>query len=596
MSTRGQRRSTTRPPEGWGRRGRVAALAGILFALAACAPTSTDRPSALLVTLDTTRADALSCYGGPAGLTPNLDALAAEGVLYENAHTVAPVTMTAHASMLTGLYPPRHGVRGNDRWALDERANTLAEQARAAGVQTAASVAAIVLHESFGLAQGFETYAQPEMTQRPGIVAYDERVATQVVDEAVAWLAQRDRSRPFFLWVHLFDPHASYSPPPPFRNVAGDHPAYHGEVAFMDREIGRLVEHLRDDDAWPHLTMVVVGDHGEALGDHGEKTHGVLCQEATMRVPFLLRHPDLARAGERSPEIVSVVDVFPTLADALGLELLDGIDGISLHPGVIPPRYGIYFESYEGFLAYGYSPVAGWLNKHGKYLHSSTPRFFDLDDDPRELHDLLRENAGLVDAARGHIERLVAKPSLPPAQSASSDPETLARLRALGYAALGDVDVEFPHPLAPCDRPSAAEVIELHEECLAGLNAFHAGQLDRAEQILGRVVTEMPRNTAALLFLGQTLVETDRPAEALPLFDRFLRDRPDLAFAHYQRAECLRRSGRAPEAVSAYEDALEREPTGREYYPALIQLLGKLGRTSEAQEWARRMNTLTNRR
>ncbi|MEW6073870.1 MAG: sulfatase [Planctomycetota bacterium] len=232
----------------------------------ACGAGRSEEPSALLITLDTTRWDSLGANGGIPGTTPRLDLLAQESILYDQARTVAPLTTPAHASMLTGLYPSRHTVRDNDVWVLPAEIDTLAELARRKGIQTGALVAALVLHARYGLDQGLEHYGQPELEELKGGRTTVQRPARQVIDDAIAWLAERDRSRPFFLWVHLFDPHAPYEPPPSFRGGALMGNPYQGEVSYMNQEAGRLIDRLRDDGTLEETFVMVVGDHGEALG------------------------------------------------------------------------------------------------------------------------------------------------------------------------------------------------------------------------------------------------------------------------------------------------------------------------------------------
>jgi hypothetical protein len=361
-------------------------------ALAACerAPTT---PSALLITMDTTRADA-RVLGTARGRSPALDALAQRGILYESAHTVAPLTLVAHASMLTGLVPPRHGIRDNGPWLLPQSARTLAEAARERGYRTAAFVAAVVLDRAFGLDQGFETYSGPESSAERASFEVASLPAREVIDRVLAWLDARDRSRPFFLWVHLFDPHQPYDPPPGFMTADLGSDTYLGEIASMDHEIGRLMERLERDGLLATTAILAVGDHGEALGEHGEDTHGFLCYEPTLHVPFLLVRPDGARAGERSRAIVSVADVAPTLAEVMGATLPLDIDGTSLWSGDPPGERGVYFESYMGYLELATSPLAGWLDGSGKYLESSAPEFYRLASDPLEATSDLAARSG----------------------------------------------------------------------------------------------------------------------------------------------------------------------------------------------------------
>ncbi|MCZ6599113.1 MAG: sulfatase, partial [Planctomycetota bacterium] len=387
--------------------------------------------SALLITLDTTRYDALGCTGGPPGVSPNLDALAAEGVLYEQARTVCPLTMPAHASIFTGLYPLRHTVHMNSMLALPSSAHTLAERASQRGFQTAAFIAAVVLADDFGLAQGFERYDQPAppLVQREEI-HYDRRPANEVADDAIAWLAERDPERPFLLWTHFFDPHVPHDPPGEFLR-AGKGDPYLGAVAFMDHHIGRILAALDEEGLLDETIVVVVADHGEARGDHGESTHGVLAYDSTIRVPLIVRHPDGWRAGERSDEIVSVVDVFPTLVEALELGGPGDVDGVSLHRRRAPPDRGVYYESYYGFFSYGWSPLAGWADARGRYLHSSAPEYYALTDEEERV-DLIAEQDEL-ERYRRAIDSIAGRSRLTRDANDTAAAHVLAQLQRLGY-------------------------------------------------------------------------------------------------------------------------------------------------------------------
>jgi arylsulfatase A-like enzyme len=416
-------------------------------AAAGCAPEGEPPRSVVVVTLDTTRADALSCYGNAAATTPALDALAREGLCFEAAHTVAPLTLPAHASLWTGLVPLRHGVRVNGEHALAEGAVTLAEHARADGIETAAFVSCDVLAPAFGLAQGFERYSVPDEPRAARSGGGQERTADATIDAALAWLGARDPARPYLLWVHLFDAHAPHDPPP---ELAARFPTpYLAEVAAMDRALARLFAALDAPGAGPRPFVLVVGDHGEAFGEHGEHGHGLLCHEATLRVPLLARWPDRRRAGERSSELVGVVDIAPTLAEALGLEPLAGIDGESFHARALPAGRGLYFESYQASFTRGWSPITGWLDAAGKYQHSSAPEFHDWRADPREERDLAAERDLAPDrAARASLS------ALPRLLATEPGADARAGAAALGDGRAGEGSQPFPEPLDPGARPS----------------------------------------------------------------------------------------------------------------------------------------------
>ncbi len=548
--------------------------------------------SALLVTIDTTRADALACYGGVEGATPHLDQLAAEGILYERAYTVTPVTAPSHASMLTGLYPLRHSVRSNDMLVLPRDVDTIAEMVRAEGVQTGALIASVALTSRLGMNQGFDHYGEPATRGQDGRPSLSQRLATEVVTDAIRWIEARDRSRPFFLWVHLFDPHSPYSPPPSFRGgVYGEDP-YLGEVGYLDQQVGRLLANLRSDGALDEALVIVVADHGEARGDHGEDTHGILCYDSTMRVPMIVRYPDAYRAGERSQEIVSVTDVHPTLVEAFGLSLPDDLDGHSLYRKTVPADRGVYFESYEGYLSFGYSPIAGWLDGRGKYIHSSKPQFYDIAADPTESQDLLRERGSVATEHREKIAALAGKDAFKPIPGQEIDEEMLGSLRKLGYAGLGDASMDVPHPLATIDRPDASTLLTAHRTLAKGMDLYHAGRFAEAEAALQLIVETLPWSPAALMFLGFSRMNLGKHAEAVTPLRALIAERPEMAQAHFNLGKCLKEIGQPAEATTAFEEAVRLDATNREYYAFLIRLLIESGRQNEAMKYDRRARSL----
>ncbi|MCZ6598902.1 MAG: sulfatase, partial [Planctomycetota bacterium] len=420
---------------------KTSAAAGLALLLLASSCGGADEPrSALLVTLDTTRWDSLSITGAPAGLTPSLDALAEESVVYTAARTVAPLTLPSHASILTGLYPPRHTVRTNSRMALPRSATTLAEKARAAGMQTAAFVAAEVLSASFGLDQGFDHYEEPELRPQP---PFERLGAEEIADRAIAWIRARDPDRPFFVWVHFFDPHWPYAAPERFvRQADGD--VYLAEVARVDDAVGRIFDVLRSEGVYDDTAIVVVADHGEGLEEHDERTHGTLVYDSTLRVPLLVRYPDGHRAGERSDELVSVVDVLPTLSEAMGLAPPGDVDGQSLYRRVSDDR-GLYFESYYGFYSFGWSPIAGWVDPAGKYIHSSEPELYESQD-AGELVDVFAARKGELERYRDGIDAIARRSRLQRSQDDRAGSAMIDQLHSLGYAGTAD-GAALPHPL-----------------------------------------------------------------------------------------------------------------------------------------------------
>ena len=539
--------------------------------------------SVVIVTLDTTRADALGCYGGPPSLTPAIDALARDSVLYERAYTTTPLTLPSHASLMTGLYPIRHAVRDNGRNPLPDAATTLAERATRRGLATAAVVASAVLDPVQGLAQGFAHYDRVRRPSASTTTAhYAERDADAVLAGVRRWLDERDPTEPFLLWVHFFDPHFPYEAPAQFQKRASGID-YHGEVAYVDRAVGDLVEELRARALLGETLVVLTADHGEGLGDHGEESHGTLCYDTTMRVPLLVRYPDGTRAGERSREIVSLVDVYPTVLDALALGPPGDVDGLSLWRRTLPAERGAYFESYYGFLQFGWSPIAGWIDARAKYLHGTSPELYELERDPDEAEN----RAATADTApyEARIAELAARPML--AVEANADTALLEDLRSLGYAAAGAATLEIPHPLAatglPAVRTRRRELRETHGAIAMAERGDRAGAIEKLSAIVG----ENPRNLSAQERLGAYLIAEDRFEDALRVLRAVLDQGLETGLGHNNVGHCLQRLGRNDEALVHFRRGLELDPTNPMIPENLALVLRRLGRGDEAEPYER---------
>jgi arylsulfatase A-like enzyme len=562
----------------------------VALLLAGCDGGDSDRSSALLLTVDSLRPEALSCFGNPEPITPNLDRFAEEGVLYTNARTVAPLTVPAFASIMTGLYPIRHSARDNHGVPLPDEALTLAERASDAGFHTAAIVGAAVLDRGVGVAQGFEYYRQPPLPSHVSVTArYPEWSADEVVAEVERWLAGRDRSRPFLLWVHLFDPHAPYAAPLETTEEAGGHP-YMGEVAVADEAIGRIRKLLESEGLLEDTFVAIASDHGEGLGDHGESSHGAFCYDSTLRVPLILRFPDGSRAGERSEEIVSVVDLFPTLLDALGIDEPGDVDGLSLFDGAVPVDRGVYFESYFGYLRYGWSPIAGWVDVGGKYLHGATPEFYNPTSDPTETTDLIGARPD-VERYREAIAAVAARPRLKGVPRI--DEALRATLEAMGYAAGIGPDEALPEPLAVTALPDAGARREEMQKVTAALGLGERKKYDEAIRALQEVTENNPRNRLAQSWLATYLVHSDRCEEAIPVLQGLLRGGSESGSAYNSLGHCLMEGGDAQRALVHFRRASQLDPTNPIPVGNLAAALDRLGRTDEAGIYWRRFAELT---
>ena len=548
----------------------------------------------LLVTLDTTRADRIGSYGyGPAA-TPVLDRLAAAGVRFAEAVTVAPETLPAHATLFTGLLPPGHGVRINTEGRLGSRHQTVAEVARARGYRTAAFVSAFVLDARFGLDQGFDHYDDRVDVTRGTAFASgtNERRAGETTDAALAWLRSGDRARPFLLWVHYFDAHAPYDPPAPFASrFAGS--LYDGEIAYVDAQLGRLLQGLDTAGVRDKTLVIVVGDHGESLGDHYERTHSIFLYRSTVRVPLVVSNRRLfPTPAVVDGTVVSLADIAPTLLDLLGVEDPPAGDGVSLLATKADPRRAVYVESLVPYLDFGWAPLFGLRSLRESYVLAPRAECYDLRSDLDERRNLLDGKAGRKGACSAQarlLERMLDR--MPPYETAAPaartvDPETRERLHALGY--LGGAGPAERGPLAdPKDMIDVATLVLDANALLAagrpGEALEHArraaarsprdrtvlntlakiqvrlGHLKEAEDALRALRAIQPRADASVL-LAQILILDGREEEAGRLLDEAERLDSRHGGVHIARGDLLARQGRKEEARASYERARQVDP------------------------------------
>jgi choline-sulfatase len=403
------------------------------------------RPNVLLVTIDTLRADHLGCYGYAPALTPTLDGLAKRGVRFATAIAHVPLTGPSHASILTSHTPLDHGVRDNGSYVLPPTVRTLAQDFEAGGYRTAAFVSGFPLKRRFGLDRGFGAYDdQLPRGKDARRTAYVERTADRTTDAALRWLDDLPRgpsAAPFFLWVHYFDPHAPYEAPAEYTLRAAS--PYDGEIAFVDAQLGRLLQRV-EVRGGARTLVLVTADHGESLGEHGEDTHGIFVYDSTLRVPFLLEGPGVP-AGRVSETVARGIDVAPTLLDYAGLAD-KGMSGRSLRPAASGERLSdepAYSESMHPKLQYGWAPLHAWRTAHFKFIEAPRPELYDLKADPGETHDLSAKEPTRLEGMRRGLQKVMAAAATPDA-SRKVDAETAERLAALGY--VGTVGSDAPAP------------------------------------------------------------------------------------------------------------------------------------------------------
>ncbi len=543
------------------------------------------------MTIDTLRRDHVGAYGDRAAATPVLDRLAREGLRFDAATANAPLTLVSHSSLLSGLLPPHHGLRNNGAGAFPSDRETLATVLSAAGFRTGAFVAAFVLDRRFGLARGFNVYddeIEREIGARPELEA--ERRGDQVVDRALGWLRDQGNrqgagERPFFLWVHLYDPHAPYAPPPPYRERFAADP-YRGEIAFADEQVGRLLLELERQGLTASTLIAVTADHGEGLGEHGETTHGMLLYESTLAVPLLLHGRGLAPGVITTP--VGLCDLGPTLAGLLGSPFsttatgpkLDGRDlSAALLAGREPQRAEVYAETHYPEI-FGWSPLSMLRRRDAKYIRAPRPELYDLAGDPGEQVNLAAskdsETVGAGFAARlAEIDAGAVRTPSPPV-----DAETSARLASLGYVAGG---ARSASGSSRSERPDPKDRIALFQRFEAAYSALRSGNADRAIADLRALAAADPGNATFRSRLAQALREGGRPAEAIPVLREAAAAAPTDPDVWYDLAVALTDNGRPEEARIAIARAIQLDEKRPEPHNTLGILLLAEGRGDEAR-------------
>jgi arylsulfatase A-like enzyme/Tfp pilus assembly protein PilF len=462
-------------------------------------PKPAKSPNVILITLDTVRADHLGCYGDREARTPAIDALAHDGILYERAIAQVPLTLPSHVAILTGTYPFRNGVQDFSGQPLSASVRTLAQALGEHGYATGAVVSSITLDRSWGLARGFDFYddrfpADQLTRQDLGLV---ERRADASVSAALAWLGKRPAAKPFFLWLHLYDAHSPYDPPEPFRTQFKGRP-YDGEIAYEDAQLARLFTWLKERRLYDGTLIVLVGDHGESLGEHGEQEHGFFVYNATTRVPLMVKAPGRT-AARRVQEPVETIGVAATIlqatapADALRAQL----QGSSL-TGAKPA----YTETLYPYRSFGWSPLHALQDSRYHYIEAPQPELYDLAADPGENTNVIAQHPAVAQEMHREIERRLLATGEAPEESgaAAADPRMAERLRALGY---------FAYP-APATDPGKEEQladpkskIEQYNDILRAADAFRAGDAAEGRALLQQVLRTDPKMYVPHFMLGE---------------------------------------------------------------------------------------------
>ena len=526
-------------------------------------PATRVRPNILLITLDTTRADHLGAYGNRDAQTPTLDRLASDGVLFERVVSSAPITLPAHVSLLSGHYPFAHGVRNNGNFRVDDAVATLPSWLHDRGYRTAAFVSAFVLDSRSGLSRGFDVYDDHLDTAGGRASDVDvERRGDRTARAAQDWLAEHFRSPsdarpPFFVWVHLYDPHDPYTPPPPFDERFRGRP-YDGEIAFDDAVVGSILDQLDGLGARSSTIVAVVGDHGESLGEHDETTHAMFVYESALRVPMILRWPGRL-APTRVAGLVRGVDLAPTLLDLAGLPPLPDVQGQSVVPltrGEVQGPSSAYGETFFPLFFMNWAPLRSLQDDRWKFIDAPAPELYDLAADPHERSNLaMREPART--AALRHALDLLSRTGAGAMTTAKPDRDAFERLAALGYVGtVADATVAA----SVGSRPDPKTMIGTFNRLRAANSAVSSGRPGEAEATARDVLKQDHQNAFATLILAKGQMQQGHCRDAIASYRTYAELIPTSADAHHWIAFCHARLGEIDKALDEASATLAIDP------------------------------------
>jgi arylsulfatase A-like enzyme/Tfp pilus assembly protein PilF len=555
------------------------------------APAKATRPNIILITLDTTRADRVGFLNSASALTPHLDALARQSVVFPRTYSQVPITTASHATILTGTYPQYHQV--NDFGVpLAKQLPYLPETLHERGYRTAAFVASVVLDPRTGAPgfdRGFDTYQAGFRARRPGDDRYQtlEWRGAEVVARAQAWLKKRPAG-PVFVWVHLYDAHAPYEPPEPFRTRYAAQP-YDGEIAYDDACVGDLLKELRAQGLYENSIIAVMADHGEAFGEHGERHHGVFLYDETIHVPLLIKLPGSRLAGQRIEQRVGLVDVAPTVLQLAGVAAPAGMQGLALLPraGKIEDgpaalaQRALYSETDYPQHAFGWSPLRA--TRSSKYFFVEAPKaeLYDQAADPGAAHNLAESSKAVANTLRAQLDDFRQKTSSgSPSPQASLSPEQQQSLSALGYLVSQREQRGGARGTAPDPKDKIEVANQLHDALLEVEDARYREAVPKLEQVLS---ADPEVSGVAYLALGTSLAWLRQYDQALPALRKAIAMKSDTVMAHYALALSLSASGDWPASVPEFEAAVARAPDWADMHFSLAAAYAKVGRDAEAR-------------
>ncbi len=587
-------------------------------------------PSIILITLDTTRADRMGFLGSTRGLTPNLDALARQSVVFSRAYAQVPLTTPSHTNIFTGTYPQYNHVDYMGQPVTPDLPY-LPDILHHRGYKTAAFVGSLIIDSknpiAAGFGRGFDTYNAPFHNRAKGEDRYKsvERRAQDVVDVALGWLKAHPQ-RPFFLWVHCYDPHAPYDPPEPYKTRFASEP-YDGEIAYTDAAMGALMAGLRARGMYDKAIIAVMADHGEALGEHGEHHHGIFLYDETIHVPLVIKLPAQRFAGKRVEARVQLVDVAPTILQEAGIAIPTEMQGKSLlnllgkgpntAAGADLDRPA-YAETDYAHRAFGWSALRAW--RTGKYLYVDAPEreLYDQSRDHGALHNLATNSSAVADTLQSQADQFRSRTARAEGNRPSLTPEQSESLRSLGYVGTDSSDAFSDRRDRGPDPKGKGEIASLLDDALVSIQEqeFEAAipklqevlkmepntalaylelgrayvqlkEPERALPFLQTAVAKLPQDGTAHFMLGQALVETKRWSEAAPEFEAALTLNPASSDLHFYLAVVYERSNRLPEAMKEFRATIQSKPDHFRANLLLGRLLGMQGNAAEALPYLR---------
>lgn len=563
---------------------------------AAAASLDSTHPNIILITLDTTRADRMGFLGSKRGLTPNLDAMARQGVAFSRAYAHVPITTASHTTILTGTYPQFNRV--NDFGIpLSPRLPYLPDLLKAQGYHTGAFVGSLILDPLDGTApgfdRGFEVYDAGFHLRRHGMDRYKsvERRAGDVVNHALEWLSQLPNG-PFFLWVHLYDAHDPYDPPPPFKARFASQP-YDGEIAYADSAVGKLVDEIRKHGLYDETLIAVMADHGESLGAHGENTHGIFLYDETLHVPLLFKLPVSHAAGKRIDARVRLVDVAPTILQEAGLPVPKEMQGESLSVMMMKPAAGphsataveeersAYAETDYPHRAFGWSSLRAL--RSGKYLYVRAPEreLYNQTIDPEAGHNLAGGAKAVADTIAAQLDAFRSQTSQTLVELAKPDAEQAQKLQALGYVASNAAESRDDEKLAGVDPKTKIEISNLLHDAMFDVED---ARYQEAVPLLKRVLAEEPNMPVANMQYGMAQARLKHYAEAIPPLQKASQLLPDNGMGRYELGLALFETGDWKAAAPQFEAAVVRAPKWADAQFSLAAVYARIDRAPEAMD------------